>query len=519
MIQLLIVLLGTALADEGPPPVCDPDTEVVDGDHLLRALSLDLRGVVPTAEDHEALVDGEVPDELLDAWLDDEGFVERVVRHHEALLWPNVGDIRLLSNRQRMISKNGVLYRYLVAPNYRGGPEYCGDFEASWDGQGELVTRTTPEGWIQEGWVEVHPYWAPDTTVKVCAFEAQTAEVSPWGTECDTYDSRYDPYCGCGPGLQWCDTPALGHVQEEGYVAPVHRAIAEDVRRRIARVIRGDLSYLELFTSPVAYVNGPLAHFYRHNTRTPAHVRFNEMPVDPDLLPDLDFTDEDTWVEVSLGEEQAGVLTSPLYLMKFQTRRARANRFYTAFLCQPFQPPDGGIPGLDEADPTLDLTQRKGCQYCHAILEPAGAHWGRWGEYGAGYLPASRYPTTAPECQWCAQTGESCSAACRQYYVVDPLTQEQDPYVGMLQGYQFLEERHRSHPEVGPKLLATQGVVDGRLPRCVARTTATWLLGREPATHEEAWVDALARTFTEADYRYDALVRAIVTSDNYRRVR
>lgn len=515
---LLLAFASVGVADEIPLPTCDAEP-VLDGHAYLRALSLDLRGTVPTREEYALLEDGVVPDTVIDAWLDSEGFVDRVIRHHDSLLWPNVGDIRLLSNRQRMIRKNGIHYRYLVAPNYRGGPVYCGDFEASYDKDGGLITTVDQDGHIQEGWTWVAPYWDPENPIKVCAFEAQEAEVSPWGTACDTYDSRYDPYCGCGPNLQWCDTPELGHVQEDGYVAPVHRSIAQDARLRIGKVIREGASYLEILTGRTAFVNGPLVHFYKNNVRTPAHVRFNEIPVDDKLLPELAFTDEDTWVEVQLGEENAGVLTSPLYLMKFQTRRARANRFYNAFLCQPFQPPDGGIPGVDSADPTLDLTQREGCQYCHAILEPAGAHWGRWGEYGVGYLNAESYPTYSEECAWCAATGESCSTACSEYYVTSALTSEEDPYLGVLKAYEFLEDRHKTHPEQGPKLLVHQGVVDGRLPQCVASNTATWLLGREPHDHESDWLDTLAGTFIDSGFRYDALVKAIVTSDNYRRAR
>jgi hypothetical protein len=511
----MIWLLAAALAQD--TPVCPVGDGVLHGERLLRTLSLDLRGVVPARDDYDTLEDGEVPDHVLDDWLASDGFVERVVRHHESLLWPNVGDIRLISNRQRLSYVDGHYYRYLVAPAYRGGPIDCGDFPATWDDDGELVTRTTPEGWVQEGWVEVEPYWAPDRTVKMCAFGAQEALVSPLGTACDTYDGRYDPYCGCGPNLRWCDTFSLGHVQEDGYVAPVHRALAEDVRRRVAAVIDGDQSYLELFSSRTAWVNGPLSHFYKHQLRTPAHVRFNEVPVDPDLLPDLAFTDEDTWVPVELGEEQAGILTSPMYLMKFQTRRARANRFYTAFLCQPFQPPDSGIEGLDDDDPTLDLTQRSGCQYCHALLEPAGAHWGRWTEYGAGYLDPDRFPAYDPTCDWCAESGSSCSVSCRNHYLVDPLTSEEDPFVGWLKSYEFVEDRHLENIEHGPERLVYEGVADGRLPRCAARKAVGWLLGREPTRDEDPWLDELAATFVASDFRYPALVRAIVTSDAYRR--
>ncbi len=513
----MLSLSGAQAQDEYP--TCPQVVDELSGPELLRSLSLDLRGVVPEAEEYAALDGAAVPEDLLRAYLDSPEFAEQVVRHHRDLLWPNVSDIRLLSNRQRLKLEEDRWYRYLVAPHYRGAAIDCGDFEASWDADGELITVPGPEpGSVQEGWVWVTPYWAPDTEIKVCAFGAQEAEVSPWGTACNTYDSRYDPYCGCGPDLAWCDIPDLGH---NGDVAnpPVHKALAGDVEQRVARIIEQDLSYLELLTGRTAFVNGPLTHFYRYQTQAPAHVRFNEIPVDPALLPELAYTDEDTWVAIEMGPEQSGILTSPLYLMKFQTRRARTNRFYDKFLCQPFTPPDGGLSDLDNPDVSLDLTQRAGCKYCHAVMEPAGAHWARFSEYGAGYLDPSAYPAYDEACAWCAESGESCSTACEQYYVVDPLSSEEDPYVGWLSSYEFLEERHWDNAEAGPALLVERGVADGRLPRCVAGTTAEWLLGRELADGEEEWLEQLSAGFVASNFDYTELVYEIVRSDTYRSLR
>ncbi|MCB9668728.1 MAG: hypothetical protein H6734_04550 [Alphaproteobacteria bacterium] len=516
----MILLALAAWAQDAPPPgECLPGEELLDGTSWLKALSLDLRGELPSLEEYEAVAAGEPVQTYIDGWLDTEAFADQVVRYHSSLVWPNVSDIRLLSNRQRLISTGGIYWRYLVAPHYRGGPIQCGDWPAETGPDGELVLVEDENGWVQEGWVWVNPYWDPENPVKVCAFEAQEALVSPLGTVCNTYDSRYDQYCGCGPELQWCDTPSLGHVQEDGYQAPVHRSIARDVELRIKRVIQEDLPYTDILTSRTAFVNGPLVHFYRHNLWTPAHVRFNEVPVDPELLPDLAFTDEDTWVPVELGPEQSGILTSPLYLMKYQTHRARANRFYNAFLCQPFQPPDGGVEGVDDPDPSLDLSTRAGCKYCHAILEPAGAHWARWTPYGAGYLDPTGFPVASDDCHWCASTGESCSTECREFYVVDPLTSEEHPYVGMLRSYEFLEGRHYANAQLGPTHLVNTTVADGRLPRCVARRTAEWLLGRNTDSRDADWIEGLADGFRTSGFDYGTLVRDIVTSDNYRRVR
>jgi hypothetical protein len=516
-IAAALSLAPPAWAQDDPFATCPVDEDVLTGSAWLRAVSLDLRGVVPTPEEYADVEAGTPVEDLVDAWLQTDAFAWQVVRHHRSLLRTNVADIRLLSNRQRLIAEGDVWWRYLVAPHYRGGPEFCGDFEATYDDDGDLLVTVGEDGVAREGWVWVNPYWDMDNPIKVCAFEAQEARVSPWGTECDTYDSRYDPYCGCGPNLAWCDTAELGHNGGNPR-PPVAVGIVGDVEQRVFHMIADDQSYLELLTGRTAYVNGPLAHFYRYQTRVPAHIRFNEVPIDPDLMPDLAFEDDETWVPVELGPEQSGILTSTFYLMKYQTRRARANRFYDGFLCQPFQPPDGGLDDLDDPNATLDLSAREGCNYCHAILEPAGAHWGRWGEYGAGYLDPADYPAYDDECAWCANSGASCSAACSNYYIIDPLSSEEDPGVGYLDAYEFTEDRHLANIEEGPTLAVNSAVVDGRLPQCVARRTAEWLLGRELRTEEDPWLDDLTVGFTTSEFRYSELVREIVTSERYRRV-
>ena len=57
----------------------------------------------------EQVQQGTSAEELLDAWLQTPDFAQQVVRHHRSLLWPNVSDIRLLSNRQRLVYRDGIL--------------------------------------------------------------------------------------------------------------------------------------------------------------------------------------------------------------------------------------------------------------------------------------------------------------------------------------------------------------------------------------------------------------------------
>lgn len=492
-------------------PTCPADGGWLDGHAHLRAISLDLRGVVPGPEDYERLVGGEVPEALVDEWLASPEFEQRAVRHHRALLWNNLTNLTLLTTNSYLGNVGGIYWRSNLGDDYRGvSQQHCGDFEATLDADGRPIPQVLGDGSRQEGWRWVAPYWAPDAPIKVCAYDAQEVAATSRGVGCDTLAGQADPECGCGPDLRWC---AISSAHQ-----PVHQAMAADVDRRVAVNVREDRPYLELLTGNTGFVNGPLVYFLRHQTQLPGGARLTEAPIDPDALPDLEFTDADTWLEIDLGEHHSGILTSPAWLLRFMSNRARANRYYNSFLCQPFQPPAGGIPEATSSTPTLDLTARDGCKYCHAQLEPTAAYWGRWTPYGAGWLPADEYPSYSEECAACAAGQVSCSDVCSKYYLTRVLAAEQEPYVGQLAAYEFLDDRHRFHVDEGPKMLVEETAADGRLPTCVARSTATWLLGREPGDPDEAWLDGLATDFVESDWSWRQLVKAVVLSDAYRTV-
>lgn len=516
---LSLVGVQTAAAQapgENVDLLCEAAPDELTPARYLRALSLDLTGELPSAA-HTAAVDaaGDVPEDVLDDLLATPGFLERTVRHHDALLWNSVRNLNLLSVAFSLgQTANGPFFRRVTAPTYRGTTVACLDEPATFDAAGRPVTRLV-DGARREGWVFVAPYWNPETPIKVCAFDAQDGLVSSLGTECGTPRGAQDVECGCGPDLRFCGV-------EQTRLAVVD-AIAESQRRVIAAVIGEGLPYTDLFTTRRAFVNGPLVHFWRYHARLPNNYVFEPLLLDPATLPDLPFTARDTWVEIELAAGGAGILTQPAFLIRFQTNRARPNRFYDAFLCQPFQPPPGGLPpASSECSREPDLQQRCGCKYCHALLEPSGAHWGRYSEQGAAFLSPERFPPTRQDCVSCALTGQSCSDECRRFYVMSALTDEERPSLGMLKAYQFRREDHVPNVETGPRLLALGAVADNRLPRCVARRTAEWLLGRPVeglTAAEEVWLDELTTRFVTAGYRYDLLVRDVVTSPVYRRAR
>ena len=511
------LLLGAAaVAVVVPHAEADDDAPLLSGEAYLRAVSLDLRGAPPTLEEYGMLdEDGDIPEDLLAEWLASDAFAERAVRHHRSLFWNNLEQVRLTSTGWYLYDdENGVYYVRNRAERYgRGYYGTCGDFAASLDANGEPVPVTGDDGLVQEGYVWVSPYWDPDNPIPVCAYDAQDAQVSPNGSRCDSDEGDDDPYCGCGPELSWC-FPSYSTGDE------VLTAMAADLDHRVRAMVAEDRPYLDLLTDNRAWVNGPMVHWLRHSR----HISGGGVNLDlapyptEDQLPDLTYRDTETWVELELGPEQAGIFTSPAFLLRFQTNRGRANRFYNDFLCQTFTTPEGGIELGEDAVMTLDLTAREGCNHCHALLEPAAASWGRWVEGGVGYLDPVEYPDHSEVCLTDVQSSQSLARDCSRYYVTAPVSAEEVPYAGWLLAFRYLEPRHTHHIAQGPRLLVEQGIADGRLPRCVSARAAESLLGRALADEDEALLAELSDTLEGSGWSYRSLAHAIVTSSSYRRL-
>jgi hypothetical protein len=147
------------------------------------------------------------------------------------------------------------------------------------------------------------------------------------------------------------------------------------------------------------------------------------------------------------------------------------------------------------------------------------AHWGRWLQMGGAYLDAEDYPAFSQSCYDCAVGSGSCSAICRAYYVTSALNEQEEPYLGWLNAYKFRRPDHQANVEEGPRRLIETTTTDGRFTNCTTRTAAEWVLGREMYAYEEAWIGDLEEMFIGTDYNYRQLIRAIVTSPVYRRVR
>ena len=513
----VLALHETAAAQPSEPdPTCETAEPLQDKYQYLRSLSLAIRGTVPTLEEYQALHDlDDVPDSWLEQWLTSADFAAQVARFHESKLWNRVDNrspyqaFSIGGGGPGQVPASG----YHLSSIYRGAAVGCRDEPAEFDANGNIIAEWNEElAAFQEGYVMVSPYWAPDTPIKVCAYNAQEALMSPTGTECGTTASLSDPFCGCGPNLRWCSNSTVDNT--------VKRSLGWAVTKTIEFLITEERPYTDLFLGNVTYVNGPLVHFWRHFALRGSYLDRNEtmlpLALDPATLPNLDYTEVDTWLPVELPPFHAGLFSSPAYLLRFTVNRRRARQFYESFLCKPFLPPSGGLVIDEESAKEPDLQVRPGCSYCHKTLEPAASYWGRWTARGAGFLEPVEYTAFREDCEYCASYGD-CSFDCKRHYVTGGFTSKEAAYIGWLKPLQFLEASNHPNLEYGPKLLFQKNIVNGTIAHCTTRNTIDWLSRRTPRPYEADWVAELAGLFAASNYDYRTLVKAIVTDPRFRR--
>ncbi|MCA9545363.1 MAG: hypothetical protein KC613_13255, partial [Myxococcales bacterium] len=489
----LAVTLGAAAWAAAPaaaqgPEACD-DTVAVDAHRYYRQLSLDLRGHVPSVAELERL-EG-VSEAEVDGLLEGEGFDTFVRRHHLDLLWSALEPGNFLHEAYTLLLpaafvEGGTdytdrLFTLFVGLYQRGGLVPCLDAPAEWDAEGNLVFEAQPDGTRREGYVLVEPYWAPGTEVKVCAAEAGLELQANNGASCDDYTGMVTGTCGCGPNLMRCAS------------YDVALELADAFREQVLQMVQAPIAegrpYTDMLTSDAELLNGPLVHYYRHLAPMAVDPIVLRGPVAPADLPDIPYTDKAWRPAPREHAEHAGVLTSVAYLLRFPTARARANRYYHAFLCQPFVAPPDGLPSPnDPCSSEPDLRERCGCSSCHTQLEPAAAYWGRFAEAGTLYLDPEQFPTYLPRCAQCAQDPNvACDGFCQRFYVSEIGHPKQAPFAGVLKSYEFRPPAEIANLEAGPGALVQRSVDDGRLARCVSEKLFERLYKRAPTARELAF--------------------------------
>ena len=611
-----IILLFTSLLFfwgslglQAQEPDCSAPQEL-DKYHLLRRLSLDLRHQMPSYEEYLALdAEDGVPEAWIDSWLIGDEYKTMARRFHESLLWTNLNKVAI-TTAQNVISSTGQgparRYHFFGAGRkntFRGGSAVCVDEPQVEYLEGETTTGDgTVIPWripkpieeevdpgsgktiVREGYVMVTPYWAPGTQIKVCAFDAQDADLVPslrraqngdlvpiltsggpaYGHCSDGYTIATQLSCGAGPNLRWGMGP--------GVTEKIWADLREQVFRLIDDFTAGGEPYSQLLTTDRIYWNGTLAFWNRHLIdMTNLSKTFNMVQKgDAELPEEPDYTDNEVWtayernvvdgVPTDMGH--SGILTHPGYTLRFQTNRARANRFRTVFTKQYFIPPDDPEDeNSGECDPLADdLTQRCTCRYCHQVLEPMAAYFGKVIEAGSSLLSdPDAFPIYEPECDHtgdvCCQIGgnrkeyrspEECPPVnvvditecedllCSRFYVSDP--QQQNPGVLLPHQYAYVPDGQDPatildalHLEIslnldeGVRGLAQKVIDGGQFHSAMVQNIFAYLMGREmilnPAqpNNEIALLTTLAGEFKNHD-DFRAMVKRIVLLEQYRRV-
>lgn len=515
-----------ARADEGDELVCD-ERHGMDPWQIVRRLSLDLAGSAPSFEHLERVSAAAGDDEQVDAVIAEiteeliasDGFRQATRRYHEAMLWPNVQNVRLGDVRTVLRADDNEVLQISAAARrnlFRGVSDgNCGNFRhTSFDPDFPGQFRPLPQNGGQYGWREVSPYFAPDTTVRVCAHEAQET-VQAGGERCNTREGTYVKACGCGEGLRFC----YRNTSENG----IRDSFREQLLLAVDAATAEGADYTDIVLGTKAMQDGRIAHFKRHlATNSAINKTYNDPDPDEEVLGTA-YADG-TWTEVERGAEHAGVLTLPGFLLKFQTGRGRVNRFRQAFQCQSFEPPaTTEDPAVDDCNETAnDLTTRCTCRYCHVALEPLAIGFERFAEAGTTVLtPEAGFPAFEESCKG------SNDPFCRRFYVTS-----NGGRGGWLRSLEFAAKYpdYEAAFEAGPRGIVADAIWEdgdpaggvrtgaGSFASCAARRAFVHYLRRTPTESEEATIEELAELLADG-FDYRALVRAVVTNDAYRRIR
>lgn len=540
-IMLLALFLGasfsfTGLAVAAPDNQCRLHQEL-SPERLLRRLSIDLRGQVPSFEDY-ALVEGrsDVPEAAIDGMLASDGFRKVMRRYHELLLWPNPYGARMITQNFVLstISMGGISHYFIPsvsrATAFRGGDgsHRCQDVHQDvlgWNADGSPVCQAKGVdnlgAYCQEGYVDVHPYWEanPSTTIRVCAFDAQTTETYDFNgkaTPCNQRFSNNEKECGCGPNLRFC----MRYNNERD----VWTEWREQLLRLVDDYTDGTRPYGEMLTTQRSYTNGRLdfqrKYFSAQTTYPRVYTQLGK--ADAPLMQNPQWFDTQ-WVEVMREKPHAGILTLPAFLLRFQTNRGRANRFRIVFTGQYFQPPK---PETEDClEDGNDLTKRCTCRKCHSVLEPLAAHFGNFAE--AGSTPLDGFATSYPSSTACREGDvEPNTGFCNRFYAMVRDVKDPDIKLWKLLALEWADSEHpkvQENFDSGPAGIVAWAKASGAFYRATVKNLFKFLMKREmiltpgAADSEDQLLEQLSSEF-QAHESIKELTKSIVQLPQYRRM-
>ena len=347
--------------------------------------------------------------------------------------------------------------------------------------------------------------------------------------------------CGCGPGLERCMPSAGPNLERNAFTVPMTAPLGVDIPTSvdpefpssftrlwwgqeaihfIDTIIGEDHDFREILTGKQTSINGPLAQFYKwiapstccggssatsdffggqlFDYVNPVSL-FEPSHVPSNLLPH----DTTKWVNIDdRGPLASGILTMPIFLTKFGSRRGKAHILYQTFLCSEFVATGEEL--LPSNEPNLMI--RNGCAGCHVSLEPLASYFTRVTESDWTYLPEKSFPLESNKCG--AKAGELAQKGCENFY--DPaFTSENSAKLRSSYGSAI-------HPGEGPAGMAAYLVAAKQFAPCVVNNIASSFLGRSLNPDDADLVSELEAAFVDGNFRIRPLVGALVRANAYR---
>jgi hypothetical protein len=351
---------------------------------------------------------------------------------------------------------------------------------------------------------------------------------------CDTrMGLDYAPDCGCGVGLERC-IPGDSNNNGNAFYYPNHMPLGpglplDDARQSSQRwfpywwsreavrmlddLFASDRDFREVLTGKRTFVNGPLAQFYRSiqqsNCCGPEAAFGMVEETEPLFVPtrvpeDLEPQDVSTWKEVDdRGPHAAGLLTTPMFLEKYASARARGAAVYNDFLCKSF------LSDVQSLAPSKEpnLMIRQGCKNCHATLEPLAAYFARVEPSNFVFLPQAQFPVHNTTCK--LDKNGKLNGNCNALY---DAAFADDKSATLRSAYGSPE-----HADETPAGGARDITALPEFGTCAVQRVTSSFLGRPTTPDDEPLLASLDQVFVRSGYRMKALVGAIMKSDEYRR--
>jgi hypothetical protein len=352
--------------------------------------------------------------------------------------------------------------------------------------------------------------------------------------ECDTRSGLdYATDCGCGVGLERC-VPGDSNNVGNAFYYPNHMPLGpglplDDARQSSQRwfpywwsreavrmlddLFASDRDFREVLTGKRTFVNGPLAQFYRSiqqsNCCGPEAAFGMVEETEPLFVPtrvpeDLEPQDVSTWKEVDdRGPHAAGLLTTPMFLEKYASARARGAAVYNDFLCKSF------LSDVQSLAPSKEpnLMIRQGCKNCHATLEPLAAYFARVEPSNFVFLPQAQFPVHNTTCK--LDKNGKLNGNCNALY---DAAFADDKSATLRSAYGSPE-----HADETPAGGARDITALPEFGTCAVQRVTSSFLGRPTTPDDEPLLASLDQVFVRSGYRMKALVGAIMKSDEYRR--